>query len=455
MTTTTTPPRRSKLRTSLQRIRNEPGLGRNVVIVLVLLALALVTGGIILGNQRFTLPWTDRYVVHAAFEASPGISPGNGQEVRVAGVIVGQIAEAEIGPDGKARLELDMEPGTQVYDNARLVLRPKSPLNEMYVEIAPGGPPGRLVPSGGDLPVTNTDRPVQVDEVLAHLDGEARRGLTQLLAESDVALASAPQALPGGLDATAGVTEKLQPVVTQLDQRRETLRRLVTALGQISTAVGANDSRLTDLAGSLQTTLSALAENDQPLDSALGQLPDLTAQLRAATTEVQGLADQLDPTLRNVQAASNDLPEALSRLEGTVHQLDATIDVAAPVVQKATPVVGDLRPYVADLNRALPSLERTTSQLEPFTGTLLDYLPDVGAFFVNTRDIVSLRDGNGGILRGILTFNPETLLPPPANLVGTAGGPITGPLGPSDEPVPAPVVGQALDQVPSPLVGSR
>jgi phospholipid/cholesterol/gamma-HCH transport system substrate-binding protein len=453
--TTSTPRRKSKFKTSLERIRNEPGLGRNVVIVLVLLALALVTGGIILGNQRFTLPWADRYVVTAAFEASPGISPGNGQEVRVAGVIVGQIAEAEIGPDGKARLELDMEPGTQIYDNARLVLRPKSPLNEMYVEIAPGGPPGRPVPSGGDLPVTSTDRAVQVDEVLAHLDGEARRGLTQLLAESDVALASAPQALPGGLDATAGVTDRLQPVVAQLDERRETLRRLVTALGQISSAVGTNDERLTELAGSLQTTLNALAENDQPLDSALAQLPDLTTQLRAATTEVQGLADQLDPTLRNVQAASEDLPEALARLEDTAHQLDSTIDVATPVIRKAGPVVADLRPYVADLNRALPSLRESSSRLEPFTGTLLDYLPDVGAFFVNTRDIVSMRDGNGGILRGILTFNPETLLPPPANLVGTAGGPITGPLGPSDQPVPAPVVGEELDQLPNPVLGSR
>ncbi|WP_010224511.1 MULTISPECIES: MlaD family protein [unclassified Pseudonocardia] len=395
-----------------------------MVIVVVLLVLAFVVGGIILGNQRFTPPWASRYVVNAAFEATPGVSPGNGQEVRVAGIVVGQIAAAQVNPDGKAELSLSMEPGTQIYDNASLVLRPKSPLNEMYVEIAPGGPPGAPVASGGSLPVANTKRPIQVDEVLAHLDGESRRGLTQLLAESDVALASAPAELPGGLDATASVTESLAPVVTELDARRDTLRRLVGALGDISEAVGSNDTRLTGLVDSLRTTLSALSENNAPLDRSLAQLPDLSDQLRNATSEVQGLADQLDPTLRNVQAAAGDLPEALSRLEDTAGQLDSTIDVASPVVREARPVVADLRPYAGDLNAALPPLQRITTDLDPLTGSLTDYLPDIGAFFVNTREIVSLRDANSGILRGILTANPETLLPPPANLPGTAG-PIT------------------------------
>jgi phospholipid/cholesterol/gamma-HCH transport system substrate-binding protein len=445
---------RTRFRIMLDRIRSEPGLGRNVVIVIALLVLALTAGAIILGNQRFTPPWADQYMLTAAFEGAPGVSPGHGQEVRIAGVIVGQISGAEVGPDGKARVTMEMNPGTVVYDNASLVLRPKSPLNEMYVEIAPGGPPGRALPSGADLPVANTKRAIQVDEVLGHLDGDTRFALTRLLAESDVALASAPAELPGGLDATADLTERLQPVVAQLDQRQDTLPRLVAALGQISAAVGTNDTRLTQLTDSLRTTLSAVAENDEPLDRALAQLPDLSTQLRSATSEVQGLADQLDPTLRNVQAAAGDLPEALSRLEGTAHQLDSTIDVAQPAIQAAGPVVTDLRPYAADLGAALPPLRESTRRLEPFTGTVLDYLPDIGAFFVQTRDFVSLRDGNAGILRGIISVTPENALPPPATVELDGGGPITGPYGPGDQPVPAPAVPGVLDQLPNPVLGA-
>jgi phospholipid/cholesterol/gamma-HCH transport system substrate-binding protein len=455
MTDATHARKRSKISTMLERIRREPGLGRNVVIVLVLLVLALTAGGIILGNQRFTPPWADRYVLSAAFEAAPGVSPGHGQEVRVAGVIVGQITGAEVGDDGKARVTMEMNPGTTVYDNASLVLRPKSPLNEMYVEIAPGGPPGTALPSGADLPAANTKRAVQIDEVLGHLDGDTRFALTRLLAESDVALASAPAELPGGLDATADLTERLQPVVAQLDQRQETLRRLVGALGQISAAVGTNDTRLTQLTDSLRTTLAAVAQNDQPLDQALAQLPDLSTQLRNATSEVQGLADQLDPTLRNVQAASGELPDALSRLKGTAHQLDSFVDAAQPAIAAAGPVVADLRPYAVDLGAALPSLRETTRRLEPFTGTVLDYIPDIGAFFVQTRDFVSLRDANGGILRGIITLDPENALPPPvtADLDGQA--PITGPYGAGDQPVAVPAAPQVLDQLPNPLLGGR
>src|SRR5690606_24624143 len=122
------------------------------VVVASLVVLALVAGGFILGNQRFNAPWSDKFELSAEFEAVPGVSPGNGQEVRMAGVIVGQIAAAEVNGNGRAQLTMKLDPDVEVYDNARLVLRPKSPLNEMYVTIAPGGPPGKRLSSGATLP---------------------------------------------------------------------------------------------------------------------------------------------------------------------------------------------------------------------------------------------------------------------------------------------------------------
>ena len=129
---------RRRLRKNWERVRTEPGLKKNVIVMALLLVLATAAGSWVLGNQRFTAPWADRFELAAEFEAVPGVAPGNGQEVRMHGVIVGQITDARVNDAGRAELVMSLDPGHPVYENARLVLRPKSPLNEMYVEIDPG-----------------------------------------------------------------------------------------------------------------------------------------------------------------------------------------------------------------------------------------------------------------------------------------------------------------------------
>lgn len=405
----TTSNRKQHARVLWQRVRSEPGLFRNVFVLAGLMVLGAVVAGYILSNQRFTWPWTDRFVFNASFTEAPAVSPGNGQEVRIAGVSVGEISDASVGDRGKAVLELSIDPQYRVYDNARLVLRPKSPLNEMYVELDPGSEQGKPLSEGQTLPAANSHRPIQVDQVLGHLDGNTREALTSLLSESDTALASAPGKLPGGIDATSRVVTDLKPVVEALQTRKDSLARLVTSLGQISSAVGGNDKRLSEVASSLQTTLRSLNKNSGPLNSTLSQLPDVTDQLTAAMESVQTLSGELDPTLDNLKKASGELPDALDRLTGTVDKVGETVDQAAPVVRKARPVVADLRPLVSDVNAALPDLRASTGRLDHVTGAAVPYLNDLAAFITNTRSVTSLEDANGGILRGLLEITPTSL----------------------------------------------
>lgn len=392
-----------------ERARSEPGLGRNVIVIAVLVALGSGVGGYFLSHQRFNPPWEDKYTLYATFEASPAISPGNGQEVRIAGVEIGDIRSASVSDDGHAVLELRIEDSYRVYDNAHVVLRPKSPLNEMYIELDPGGPPGRELADGSTLPVEASERPVQIDELLGHLDSNARSALTTLLSESDVALAHAPAELPRGLSEANGLLTDLRPVVGQLQARRAKMARLVTAFARISTAVGGDDERLLRLAGSLQKTLSTVSGRSDNLDAALARLPGLSTRLRAATDGVTQLAGQLDPTLDSVRGASGQLAAALGRFDRSVGTLDGTLDVMRPVLAKAGPVVRDLRPAIADLNHALGDLSPITQRLDPVTSGLLPYLTDLRAFVYNTNSVMSLKDANRGILRGQVNVTPQSL----------------------------------------------
>lgn len=442
----TRPSRREQASRAFERVKTEPGLARNTIVLIALIVIAAVVGGIILANQRFVAPWDDRQIFYAAFEATPGISPGNGQEVRIAGVNVGDIVDAKLDDNGQALLKLSIERGHHVFENARLVLRPKSPLNEMYITIAPGGPPAKEIGPDYVFQKSSTVRPVQVDEVLNHLDDNAQKALTSLLAESDVALTNAKTQLPAGLDATRVVGNNLKPVSEELAKRKETIRTLITALGQISAALGGDDKRVSTLAAALQTTLRSLASHDPQLDQSLAALPGLIHNLRRSTDAVQDLSDQLDPTLRNLQRASDEFPDALERLRDTSDRIDDVVDAADPFIDALRPVVEDLRPFVDDLNDALPELHAATRELDPLTNALVPYLPDLAAFTIQTRSVMGNDDANGSYARGFLKGTPRTApaifgpnngvkpIPAPALDKGTTALQNAVPMGPGGQP---------------------
>jgi len=402
-----------------ERARSEPGLGRNLMAFAALVVVGSVFAAYFLTHQRFNPPWEDRYTVNAIFEEAAAVSPGNGQEVRIAGVPVGDIRDTGITEDGRARLQLRIDDEHEIHRDARVVLRPKSPLNDMYIEIQPGSPDAPVLRDGDTLPVTQSVSPVQVDDVLAHLDDNAQAALSTLLSESDVALARAPKSVPPGLEASREVLADLKPVVTQLEKRRAHLARLVNALADVSTAAGDNDVRLQRLATSLSSTLQTVSGRRRSLDRTLAQLPGLASELRETSSSVATLAGQLDPTLDNVRRASDELPGALARFRESVDELDGFVDEARPVVDRAGPVVGDLRAATPDLRRVAGDLRPVTRDLRPMTAMTVPHLDDLAAFVYNTNSVASVRDANRGILRGLFAISPESV---PLDLRNTTGG---------------------------------
>ncbi|KRC46459.1 MULTISPECIES: MlaD family protein [unclassified Nocardioides] len=399
----------SKMKRAWERTKTVPGLGRDVTALVLLFVLGTVTTSVVLINQRYDWPWQDKFVFQADFTETPGISPSNGQEVRIAGVTVGSITEAEVTKEGLARLTLSLEPGHTVYKDTQLVLRAKTPLNDMYVEMSEGSPDAGKLDDGDLVSVDQTENPVQVDRVVQNLDEDARSGLASLLQESDVALANSPKHLGPGLDATDQVLADLKPVVNALDGRRKQIRLLVTALSQVASATGGDEARLARITNSLADTLSVISTRDDELTQALATLPGFVSELKGATRNVTSLSQQLDPTLDAVKGASDSLPTALSRLAELAENLDETAKIATPVVRQARPVLDDLRPVVPRYDAALSEASVVTGRLGYLTKTIVDYRDDLAAFVYNTTSIFSLGDANGGILRGQAQVSPESL----------------------------------------------
>jgi phospholipid/cholesterol/gamma-HCH transport system substrate-binding protein len=393
---------RRRLSTTWGRVRNVPGLPRDLVLIAILLTLGTVSSVYLFSKYDVSGPFHERIEFAAEFDQAPAVQLASRQELRIAGVPVGKIEGAEVSDAGNARLTFSIEPGHTVYENARLVMRSKTPLNIMYVALDPGGPPAKPLGKDDVIPVSQTERVLQPYELLDELDSRARGALTDLVLESDVALASAPQELPEGLAAADGATSSFQPVVDALQDRRANLRHLVTAVSEISTAAGADDERLASLAAALEETLSVVSARDEELGASLAQLPGVTSTLRDAMSSAAALTDELSPTLESLHRASGELPKALSRLTSTVSNARALFEVARPVISKARPVIADLRPLTADLSSTLGDLSPVTSNLPGATAKLVPWLDNLGAFVYNTASSFSLGDANGGLGRANL-----------------------------------------------------
>ena len=121
------------------------------------------------------------YTVKAQFASAAAVTSGQGQSVDVAGVQVGQVGAVDL-EDGRAVVTMNIyKKYKPIYRNATVLLRPRTPLKDMYLSLDPGTADAGSVPDGGTLPVANTAPDVNVEEILASLDADTRNYLLLLL----------------------------------------------------------------------------------------------------------------------------------------------------------------------------------------------------------------------------------------------------------------------------------
>jgi len=404
-----------KLSVAWERMRNVPGMGRNILLYAVVLTVGLGTATYIMSRYDWDRPGAEKYVFAAEFDQAPALQLAARQEIRIAGVPVGRIIDGEVTDNGQARLTLQIDPDHQVYKDARLVLRSKSPLNVMYLALDPGTPAAGKLPEKGVIPSAQTERVLQPYELLDELDARTRAALTQLVAQADVALTNADKDLPAGIRALDDAATSFRPVLTQLQDRRTNLKRLVTSVSEIAGAAGEDDKRLTRLVVALEQALTSVDRRNRDLAATLRELPGVTKVLRSSMGSVRELTTELNPTLVNLDKASGELPETLRRLGTTVGHARALLRDAGPVIAQGRRVLNDLRPLAQDVSLALGDLAPVTSRLPEATARIVPWLDDLGAFIYNTSSSFSIGDVNGGFGRANLVVK----------LAQPTGGPIS------------------------------
>jgi phospholipid/cholesterol/gamma-HCH transport system substrate-binding protein len=130
---------------------------RDFLALIGLVVIGLAVAVYVLSQQdfRFPLVETSPKKISIELENAQAVEPGQGQTVRVAGVEVGRIADVKL-ENGRAVVQIEVEPkyDNLIREDATALLRPKTALKDMFVEVSPGT--GKVVPDGGRIGVANT-----------------------------------------------------------------------------------------------------------------------------------------------------------------------------------------------------------------------------------------------------------------------------------------------------------
>jgi phospholipid/cholesterol/gamma-HCH transport system substrate-binding protein len=393
--------------------------------IIALIVVALIVAGVILANQRLALPgWVpglgqDFTEVEAELSSAQAVTPGQGQTVNVAGVEVGEISKVRL-EQGKAivtlRLEADSVP---VYKDASVLLRPKTGLKDMVAELTPGTEEAGELEDGQRIPIGQTLPDVNLDEILASLDGDTRTYLQLLLADGGKALGGNGRALANTIRRFEPTARDTRKIAEQLAKRRGNIKRVIHNFSLVVDELGSKDDQLAAFVDSSNAVFSALAEEDANLRATLVELPSTLDATQSALGKSKLLADELGPTLEALRPGARALGPALVETRPFLRETTPVItNEIRPFVRASRPAVKALKPTLEDLSAVTPDLVRTFKVVNQLVNTLAYNPPgasDEGFLFwaswVNHLGpaIFSNQDAQGPIRRGLVVIGCQSL----------------------------------------------
>ena len=389
---------------------------RDFAFIVGLVVLALIVGGYILSQQRFTLPngvpllGSDFVRYKAQLASAQSVTPGQGQTVQVAGVDVGEISKVDL-VDGRAVVTMKIRRRfTPIYNDATALLRPKTGLNDMVLQLSPGSRRAGAAPAGWTVPIGQTLPNVNFDEILQSLDADTRSYLQLLVGGGANGLAGQGRRLSGTLKRFEPTGRALARLNGALARRQANVRRTIHNFSLLSRALGDKDDQLATLVDSSNRVFRAFANQDARIRESLQLLPATLSTTDTALTKTDALAVELRRALGNLRPTARALGPALRDVRPFLTDTTPVIrDQLRPFARDVQPTVRDLRPAAADLAVVTPRLTTSLGVVNELLNTLSYNPPGPEEGFLfwaswanhDGASIFSTQDAHGPVRRGL------------------------------------------------------
>lgn len=304
------------------------------------------------------------------FTVAQAVTPGQGQGVVVAGIQIGKVTSVDL-EEGRAVVGMDVEPEylELIHPNATLLLRPKTNLNDMVVEIDPGAGEHHIE-DGHNFPLSRTEPNVNLDAFFSTLDTDTRQYI-QLL------VAGAAEGIGGRGRQLSGAFRRFQPFVhyvadlnRAVAQRRVALANAIHYFSLLTTELGRRDAQIERFVRGSRAGLAAFANEQQKVQESLIELPATLAAAQVGFASSDRFSTIARPALLELIPQAQALGPAFDATERLFSETTA-------------PIRDQIRPFTRQIR---PVLNLTAQSATPFEKSLRGFGDSLGAFnsFLNT-----------------------------------------------------------------------
>jgi phospholipid/cholesterol/gamma-HCH transport system substrate-binding protein len=412
--------------------QGERGLGDQIaryrtafISIVAMVVFALFVGGYILSNERLSLPgWVPvlgkEYVtLKADFRTAQAVTPGQGQSVTIAGAKIGEIASVQAN-EGDALVTMNITPkyARYIYRNATMLLRPKTQLKDMTVEVDPGTPSAGRIPGGYTIPQSQTAPDVNFDEFLAALDGETRAYLQELINGVGEGLKGNSENLSATFKRFDPISLYARKITAQLKLRHKNIAHAIHNFQLFVSALGDKDTEISQAIDASNAVFKVFAEQDQSFQRTLQLLPSTLTKAKSGLGKLATAAGVTGPTLTKLEPFANSVAPAEEASRSLFKQSTPIIkNQIRPLAREALPVVNQLNPSLEELAEAFPGLEKGFSVFnELFNEFAYNPGPNQGGFLFflawanhDLNSVLSTSDAHGPVGRTVAYLNCEVL----------------------------------------------
>jgi ABC-type transporter Mla subunit MlaD len=366
-------------------------------------AVAAVAGYYVLNNISGGIGSTHTMQFEVA--DATGVVPGRA-EVRFYGITAGEITAAKLA-QGHAVLTVTVaNKFGPVYRNAQAELRPNTALQDMYLDIVSRGTPAAGVAgSGYVVPLSQTQSPTNLAEVLNTFQPDVRTQLYNLIDQLGNGLADRGADLRQTFVLLAPFLQIAGNVSRQLAVRSVLTRQLVHNAAALTDLLASRSTQLRELVSSGSQTLESLSiAGGTPLRETIAQLPPTLVALQRFLTQTDGLLPPLNRAAGALQPVADQLPTSLANLKALGVSADPALRRLRAPVQKLVPLAGQLQPFASDLAGSLQRIAPQVSDVNSLTQDLADCTKQINEFFNWDASMAKLHVSIGQQVRGNANF---------------------------------------------------
>jgi phospholipid/cholesterol/gamma-HCH transport system substrate-binding protein len=239
----------------------------------------------------------------------------SGDTVRVAGIRVGTVKDIELQADRTVLVTFDADRNTRLTTGTKAAIRYLNLIGDRYLELVDTPDNTRLVPPGGQIPVTRTAPALDLDLLLGGLKPVIQGLNPQDVNALTTSLVQILQGQGGTLDSLFSHTSSF---ANALADNNQVVEQLITNLRDTLQTLSQDGNEFSGAIDKLETLVSGLSQDRDPIGTAIDSLDKGTASIADLLARGRApLNDTVDQLNRLAPLVDTDLP----RTEATIQRL--------------------------------------------------------------------------------------------------------------------------------------